>query len=118
MPIVEITRGRWEIGPRVGRYKSIPANEDERAALEKIGHMQFDALSVGTESGQVAIIPLDESNRANAELIAQAPEFFRLLRSARCAIAYLSQDIPEPYLPLLKMIDRALRDAGALDTGT
>jgi hypothetical protein len=58
----------------------LPGNEEERVALEKIGGITFEALSVGTWGGQVAIIPLDESNRDNANLIVAAPKLLNALR--------------------------------------
>lgn len=75
-----ITQGSWSIAPRVGKYQVLPANEEERIALEKIGGITFEALSVGTRNGQVAIIPLDESNRDNATLISAAPILLNALR--------------------------------------
>lgn len=75
-----ITQGEWSIAPRVGKYQVVPGNEEERLALEKIGGITFEALSVGTRNGQVAIIPLDESNRDNANLIAAAPRLLNALR--------------------------------------
>lgn len=70
----EYARGPWEIGARVGRYQVVPANEQERCKLASINALEFDALSIGTRNGQIAMIPLDESNIANARLIAAAPE--------------------------------------------
>lgn len=75
-----ITQGEWSIAPRIGKYQALPGNEEERVALEKIGGITFEALSIGTRSGQVAIIPLDESNRDNANLIVAAPKLLNALR--------------------------------------
>lgn len=66
--------GPWDVAPRVGRYQVIPANEDERRKLASINALEFEALSVGTARAQVAIIPLDDANRATASLIAAAPD--------------------------------------------
>jgi hypothetical protein len=75
-----ITQGNWSVAPRIGKYQVLPGNEEERIALEKIGGITFEALSVGTRNGQVAIIPLDESNRDNANLIVSAPKLLNALR--------------------------------------
>lgn len=73
------TPGPWMVAPRIGRYQVTPASERERHQLASINALEFDALSVGTSNGQVAMIPLDESNRANANLIAAAPDLLRAL---------------------------------------
>lgn len=73
------TPGPWAVAPRTGRYQVIPATEQERYHLASINALEFEALSVGTPNGQMALIPLDESNRANANLIAAAPELLEAL---------------------------------------
>lgn len=79
---------RWELAPRAAKYKvavdsSTPPHV--RTALE--GMESFDALSVGTSKGSVAIIPLDESTLENAAFIAATNpavvlELVRRLRAA------------------------------------
>jgi hypothetical protein len=61
------------------------------ALLAAAGKTQFDALSVGTHNGQVAIVPLDESNERNARLIAAAPDLLAALRDLLAKI----EDRPE-----------------------
>jgi len=61
----------WFLNPRENKYQAV-GNPKEMAILESIGHAKFDALSIGAENGQVAIIPLDESNKGNAEFIVRA----------------------------------------------
>lgn len=75
--------GNWTIGPRVGRYRCIPANEREQQALEAINGMEFSALSIGDgpNGKQVAIIPLDESSREAAVLITYAPAMLAELQA-------------------------------------
>ena len=55
-----------------------------------IHRVKFVAISIGSTEGQVAIIPLDESNEANARLIAAAPE---LLEAVDIAIAVLEHSL-------------------------
>lgn len=74
-PKAKIGVGNISIHPRVGKYRAIPSSREEAEALEKIGGLEFEALSVGTEDGQIAIIPLDESSRANAERIVYLLKF-------------------------------------------
>ncbi|MEE9374514.1 MAG: hypothetical protein V3V00_15775 [Saprospiraceae bacterium] len=61
------------IAPRVAKYAGIPANEREEKI--KKSHpllFNFNALSVGDDTGQAFIIPLDESDRELAEYILRA----------------------------------------------
>lgn len=75
---------RWEIAPRVGKYRAMPANTWESTHLAALGKIDFDALSVGLPNGgpQVAIIPLDESSAEKARLVAAAPELLDALKDA------------------------------------
>lgn len=50
--------------------------------------VEFDALSVGTDAGTVALIPLDESSVENAMLILVVPE---LLAQVKCVIAMMEK---------------------------
>lgn len=108
----------WIVNPVRGIYRCIGSadhSEERMTRLVALGKVQFEALSVGedTHDGrQVAIVPLDESNEANARLIAAAPELLdiakRLLecaeyeawpnaediRLARAAIARVEGHIP------------------------
>ena len=68
----KITPGPWNVAPKKAMYGAFG---EEARKLEAVGlPTQFEGLSIGTDNGQVAIIPLDESNEANAQLIAAAPE--------------------------------------------
>lgn len=64
----KLTPGPWEVSGR-------------RAVYQDVGKVfaPFDAASVGTVTGQVAIVPLDESSLANAHLIAAAPKMYEAL---------------------------------------
>lgn len=75
------TPGPWKIGERTNHYKAC-GNEREMAILEACGQDKFEALSVGTLGTQIAIIPLDLSNEANARLIAAAPDLLEAAEKA------------------------------------
>lgn len=63
---------KYSVAPREARYQVVNDDPKVQARLEELGLDKFTALSVGTESGQLCIVPLDESSRENAELIARA----------------------------------------------
>ncbi len=71
------TKGPWEMYTRRATYR---AGKKEEAKLKAYGMpTQFEAVSIGTKQGQVAIIPLDESSLANGQLITAAPDMCELL---------------------------------------
>lgn len=109
------TPGAWEIAPRIAKYSVIPANDHERGQLERIGALTFDALSIGTPKGQAAIIPLDESSRDNATLIAAAPEMFDLLNQLNnwlvCAAIATPDDMAQSFESFQKSIDDLINKA-------
>lgn len=75
---MKYTPGPWGIGSRKATYTVLP---EMAKKLQAYGlPTEFKALSVGTSRGQVAIIPLDESNVANARLIAAAPELLEIAK--------------------------------------
>lgn len=77
----KFTPGPWSVAPKKAMYGAFG---EEARKLEAVGlPTQFEGLSIGTDSGQIAIIPLDESNEANAQLIAAAPELLHCLKMAR-----------------------------------
>ena len=77
----EYTPGPWEIGPRENKYQAIPDNTIKKKLLEELNLVNFKALSIGSSLGaQIAIIPLDESNRANACLIKAAPNLLKICK--------------------------------------
>lgn len=64
---------RATLGIRTARYNAIPATLHEIEKQEKYPHLfEFDAISIGDNSGQAFIVPLDESGRETAELIMRA----------------------------------------------
>jgi len=76
--MMSYTKEPWNIGPETARYEV--CRGIKRQALKVAGlPTEFEALSIGTDSGQVAIIPLDESNIDNAHLIVAAPGLLREL---------------------------------------
>lgn len=75
------TKGPWNIAPKVQPYIATSDDPKIKEWLVSSGADRFNALSVGTVKGSVAIIPLDESNEANARLIAAAPELLEALES-------------------------------------
>jgi hypothetical protein len=87
-PSVRYTPGPWSIGVWTGKYQVIPANDRERIGIERIHPLHFGAMSIGSTEAQVAIIPLDESNEANARLIAAAPEMLEAINIAIAALEH------------------------------
>jgi hypothetical protein len=105
----------WYIEAQTATYEvaDVKDHKAERfKALRARGLMRFEALSIGSrEHGQVAIVPLDESNRETAAFIVRAcnvhdellaalrellaaeadasnPRYFVAIREARIAIAH------------------------------
>ena len=83
MSQVKHTMGPWTINPHKGVYSVVgtlaPDHQREREAIiKRLGKDRFEALSIGTSSCQVAIIPLDESSEANASLIRAAPDLLEI----------------------------------------
>lgn len=62
----------WHIAPYSAPYIATSHDPKIKAYLEETGTDKFDALSIGTETGSAALIPLDESSRENAEFIVKA----------------------------------------------
>lgn len=62
-----------KLAVRVATYEAIPANAHE-AAMKKIRPQlfKFEAISIGDDSGQAFLVPLDESSKETAELIIKA----------------------------------------------
>ena len=78
------TPGPWYVEAFSATYRVIAAANHSTERLAALGArdlLQFEALSVGTKNGQVAIVPLDESSRENARLIAAAPDLLAALRA-------------------------------------
>lgn len=66
--MIEHTKEPWRIGKRKNNYK-IDGNKKEMEILTRLGKVSFEALSIGVDYAQIAIIPLDESNESNARRI-------------------------------------------------
>jgi hypothetical protein len=69
----------WELLTKTNGYTAVPDTPHQLAALTAINGMMFRAMSIGGPSGQVAIIPLDESSEERGRLAAKAPEMARML---------------------------------------
>lgn len=67
---------------RALQYKPIiPDDHEHKELIEREGlDKPFTAISIGVKEGQIALVPLDESNEANANLIASAPELLEALK--------------------------------------
>jgi hypothetical protein len=66
--VSEHTKEPWRIGVRKNNYK-IEGSKEEMEILQRLGKVSFEALSIGMDEEQIAIIPLDESSEANARRI-------------------------------------------------
>lgn len=92
------TPGPWEINPHEAEYMAIkslaPDYQVERhLMLAASGKNKFRALSVGNKRfGQVAIIPLDESNIANAKIVAAALDMAEALKDLLGRVAEAEED--------------------------
>lgn len=51
----------WRLGTKSGNYK-VDSKEASIEKLKKLGKDRFSAISIGHDKGQVALIPMDESN--------------------------------------------------------
>ena len=64
---------RAKFGVRIATYEAIPARPYEAEMKEKHPQLfKFEALSIGDDSGQAFLVPLDESSKETAELIIKA----------------------------------------------
>lgn len=62
-----------KFGVRVATYEAIPANAHEAEMKESHPQLfKFEAISIGDDSGQAFLVPLDESSKETAELIIKA----------------------------------------------
>ena len=91
------TPGPWRINPYAATYEAVSTDAPEMssrlAALKEAGLSIFKAVSIGTSTGQVALIPLDESNMANARLIAAAPKMEMTLRHIASCQSHHPKDV-------------------------
>lgn len=83
----------WKIGSEIVTY-CLTGKEADKLINAGLAP-SFQDLSVGIPTGQIAIIPLDESNRENAQKISAVPEMYEALLAARAydqAIAKRAED--------------------------
>jgi hypothetical protein len=73
------TEGPWNIAPKTCEYIANPDAEIKAKMILMGIPLSFNALSIGTDMGSVALIPLDESSRENAQLIVAAPDLLKAL---------------------------------------
>ena len=79
------------IGVRTATYEGHPGSHDIKALVIKEKHPEiftFEAISIGDDTGQAFIVPLDESSRETAEYILRA-------------IAAYKENTDETYMPNL-----------------
>ena len=63
---------KFEVGERLGKYKAIPANSEEKRLLKKYNvNIEFMSVSVGNAKGQAAIFPIDDFGEEKAREFAQ-----------------------------------------------
>ena len=93
----------WNLSRKENGYCCVPDLPEQLRALQAVNRLQFRALSVGCNGGQVAIIPLDESSVERGQLIACVPEMARML-----------MDKYTPGDPTCYDIEKLLRKAGVL----
>lgn len=81
---MKLTPGNWNIGPRTAPY-------------EAVGHSGFDAISIGNEHAQVALVPCDNPHAAdNARVLARAADMHDLvIGMARLAQSMAEQPLVE-----------------------
>lgn len=113
-----VTPGPWEINPHEAEYMVTavlaPDHHMQRAAaLVSTGKNKFRAISVGNERlGQVAIIPLDESNMANAKIVAAALDMAEALSSMLTYCRFIGLGSAEGYNDAITKARAALAKAG------
>lgn len=118
MSDTNVTPGPWEINPHEAEYMVTavlaPDHQMQRAmSLVSTGKNKFRAISVGNERlGQVAIIPLDESNMANAKIVAAALDMAEALKTARQFIIIANGPTAPLVQIALERINSALAKAG------
>jgi hypothetical protein len=98
------TPGPWTIAPRKNKYRAIPDDPEELQLVEKYGLDKFEALSIGTNSGQIAIVPLDESSLANATLISCTPLLLDVAKGTVSLLETIGKLIPGNPLPEILQI--------------
>ena len=95
----QYTPGPWTIAPRKNKYRAIPDDPEELQLAEKYGLDKFEAISIGTKSGQIAIIPLDESSLSNAILISCTPLLLDVAKGTVNLLETMGKPIPGNPLP-------------------
>lgn len=65
------------LAPREGKYEVIPATPHEEFMKTLHPHLfSFNAVSIGDDSGQLCVVPLDESSKESAQFIVEAIKFY------------------------------------------
>lgn len=111
MKTKELTKGPWSMGNVTQFYKPIIQKDHPKYdyiikhGLDK----SMECISIGTKDGQVALIPLDESNHKNALLIAAAPEMLQTLETAKNGL--LQMNTNNQFMNTLNLIDSVIRKA-------
>lgn len=65
----------WYLEALPAHYQVVGVHDhasERLTAIRQLNLHRFEALSIGTKTGQVCIVPLDESNQETAEFIVRA----------------------------------------------
>lgn len=104
----KFTQGDWELSLIEADY-SAAGSDAERLELQGL-NPEFKAVSIGTSAGQVAIIPLDESNVGNAYLIKSSPKMYEEIQHDIEHLRIRARSAPQALkLRLVCEMDRKIR---------
>lgn len=106
----------WKVNIYSAKYQVVDTNapdhkEERKKLLEDLGKNIFDALSIGTDHGQICIVPLDESNLESANFICTAcNNHYELLEALEGFLETVGKhEYPATAAIAIKAIDKARR---------
>lgn len=118
MSAAKHTPGPWEIAPKRCVYRAVPADYETTLRMAQAGvPFEFEALSVGTNAGTVALIPLDESSEDNALVVRAAPDLLAEIEREYAELADVRNNWPGRNTTLGQAKLCRLRDLICLATG-